>query len=59
MDPGIVIQTLDMRSRVQDFAFDPEPAVPWKVSDLGSVTDGIGEVKVRDTRWDSREATSP
>src|SRR6267143_4712724 len=46
MDTGNVIQILDVRSSLQDFALDPKPTVLRKISELGAVADRILEVKV-------------
>ena len=46
MDTGNVIQILDVRRGLQDFALDPKPTVLRKVPELGAVADRILEIKV-------------
>ena len=55
MDTRNVIQILDVRRGLQNFTFDPEPAMLTKVPELGAVADRILEVEVGRSRFDSRE----
>ena len=58
MNAGILIQALDVRRGLQDFALNPKPTVITKISKLSAVTDRILEVEVRRSRCDSREVAS-